>query len=107
MNVEEKRLAITFRYCEAASLPKRLSVTKNTIYLNGVDEQATLYLPLLKGELKHYFKDYKNYYYLPKEDMAVHKSVATYVEPENKKGNKKHLLYKEKRCLYFLPRFFL
>lgn len=104
MNVEEKRLAITFRYCEAASLPKRLSVTKNTIYLNGVDEQATLYLPLLKGELKHYFKDYKNYYYLPKEDMAVHKSVATYVEPENKKKATKNTCYTKKKDVYiFCP----
>ena len=27
------------------------------------------------------FADYKNYYYLPKEDMAVHKSVGCFVEP--------------------------
>ena len=27
-----------------------------------------------------YYLDYKNYYYLPNEDMAVHKSVAVSVD---------------------------
>ena len=38
-------------------------------------------MPLLKGTYYHFFADYKNYYYLPQEDMAVHKSVGAYVEP--------------------------
>jgi hypothetical protein len=40
----------------------------------------TMEIPLFHGTLYHYYKDYKNYYYLPEEDMAVHKSVGIYVD---------------------------
>lgn len=33
-------------------------------------------------ELKLFYKDYKNYYYLPLEDTAMHKSVAGFVDKE-------------------------
>lgn len=41
-----------------------------------------LELPLLKGELYYFYKDYKNYYYLPFEDKALHKSVAAFADPQ-------------------------
>ena len=37
-------------------------------------------IPIINGELKHYYKDYKNYYYLPAEDTAYHKSVSEFVD---------------------------
>ncbi len=39
-----------------------------------------LHIPLSEGTLYHFFPNYKDYYYLPAEDTAVHKSVGTYVE---------------------------
>ena len=39
---------------------------------------------MYETELKLFYKDYKNYYYLPKEDMVVHKSLASFVDKENK-----------------------
>lgn len=39
-----------------------------------------LRIPVLSGELRYYFPNPKDYYYLPEEDMAVHKSVAEYVD---------------------------
>lgn len=39
-----------------------------------------LHIPLSEGTLCHFFPNYKDYYYLPAEDTAVHKSVGTYVE---------------------------
>ncbi len=44
------------------------------------DDLLRLTLPLYTGELRYFFPDYQNYYYLPAEDMAVHKSVASYVD---------------------------
>ena len=38
-------------------------------------------VPVFCEEMKYFYSDYKNYYYLPHEDMAVHKSVSTYVDP--------------------------
>lgn len=43
-----------------------------------------LTLDMYETELKLFYKDYKNYYYLPKEDMVVHKSLAAFVDKENK-----------------------
>ncbi|GEM_PF-5794944 len=37
-------------------------------------------IPRYTGELKHFYKDYKNYYYLPAEDQAYHKSVSGFVD---------------------------
>ena len=48
------------------------------------DDTLTLRLPLFKGELCHYFSDYKDYFYLPDEDMAVHKSVGAFVDKEHR-----------------------
>lgn len=48
------------------------------LVLSGAE--AVLVLPLYEGTLKYFFADYKNYYYLPKEDMAIHKSVAEFVD---------------------------
>ena len=39
-------------------------------------------IPLLMGELKHYYDNPADYYYLPAEDRAIHKSVGRYVEKE-------------------------
>ena len=39
---------------------------------------------VFNNELKLFYKDYKNYYYLPKEDLVIHKSLATFVDKENK-----------------------
>ena len=63
---------------------------------------CTLDIPFVKDALYHYFPDYKNYYYLPEEDMAIHKSVATYVEAANRKKATKETCYIKKTGT-FLP----
>lgn len=45
---------------------------------------AVITVPLIEAKLRHYYDDYRNYYYLPAEDMAVHKSVASSVEPNHR-----------------------
>lgn len=51
-------------------------------WISCKETELTLRIPLIEGELKYFFEDYKNYYYLPLEDQAVHKSISRYVEPE-------------------------
>lgn len=41
---------------------------------------ADIHVPVFKGRLRHYFEDYKDYYYLPDEDTAIHKSIAESVD---------------------------
>ncbi|MDO4621678.1 MAG: ribonuclease H-like domain-containing protein [Eubacteriales bacterium] len=61
-----------------------------------------LLVPVFTGCCKHFFADYKNYYYLPMEDQAIHKDVAVYVDPEYREKAKAATCY-QKRNGSFLP----
>lgn len=61
-------------------VPKPFSCTEGEIYLRGDRNQIKLRVPLYTGELKYFYPNFKDYYYLPVEDMAVHKSLASFVD---------------------------
>ena len=51
---------------------------------------------IYQGELKHFYPNYREYYYLPHEDRAIHKSVALYVDRNFRtKEFKEHNLLKD------------
>ena len=76
--------------------------TERDIYIRF--ENAALYfeIPFYAGTLKHFYKDYKNYWYLPKEDFAVHKKLAQFVDKEYRQPASKETAYGKKEGL-FLP----
>lgn len=63
---------------------------------------GTLSIPVIRGELLYFFPDYKNYYYLPLEDQAIHKSVGTYVDKAHRQQAKAQNCYIRKNSS-FLP----
>jgi len=66
-------------------LPKELSYSANDCYFSGSGEGGKLRIPIYEGELKYFYSNYKDYYYLPQEDIAIHKSVASCVDKEYRK----------------------
>ena len=62
----------------------------------------TITLPFVEDVLKHFYKDYHNYYYLPKEERAIHKSVGCYVERQYRRAAKASTCYVKKEGI-FLP----
>ena len=50
--------------------------------IRGEEDRILCCIPLYEGDLRYFYPDYKDYYYLPFEDMAVHKSVGAYVARE-------------------------
>lgn len=62
------------------ALPTELSYGANGCYFTCYGEDGTLRVPIYEGELKYFYSNYKDYYYLPKEDIAIHKSVASFVD---------------------------
>ena len=56
---------------------------------------------LTASHLKFFFDNYRDYYYLPAEDMAVHKSVASYVDKNYREPAKKETCYLRKKG-YFI-----
>lgn len=61
-------------------IPVKFSCEKADIFLTLENSNAILVCPLENGHLKHYHKDYKNYYYLPMEDIVIHKSMKSFVD---------------------------
>ena len=51
------------------------------IYLSLKDDRLNLKLPVFTGEMKYFYPHARDYYYLPAEDRAIHKSLASYVDP--------------------------
>ncbi len=54
---------------------------ENGMSLRLSDSLMTLSVPVRSGTLRHYFTDHQHYYYLPAEGYAVHKLVASGIDP--------------------------
>lgn len=117
ISYEFGNLGLFLRFTLDTSLPTALSLVKQLNIVHPTDsfastpyeitlmvEQAKLecFLPYYNGELKHFFPNYTDYYYLPVEDTAIHKSVAEYVEKEFRKKATKETSYIKKQGS-FLP----
>lgn len=66
-----------------AEIPVICNYEKSGICLGLDHQKATLICPMENGHLKHYHRDYKNYYYLPMEDLVIHKSMRSFVDNTN------------------------
>ena len=74
----------------------------NGSYLTASGHRIRLAVPLFEMTLKHYFEDTKEYFYLPDEDRAIHKSVGIYVDKEHRQKATKDNCYAKKTAV-FLP----
>lgn len=83
--------------CEEDVLP---SLDLPSLRFKG--QAVTVTYPLFERTLKFFFQNPKDYYYLPEEDMAVHKSVAQFVDPAYRKRATAATCYTKKNGV-FLP----
>ena len=83
-------------------LPSSLSGNLDNCYFKIVGKEATLRVPLYEAELKYYYSNYKDYYYLPKEDMAIHKSIAEFVDKAYREKATPENCYTKKAGQYLL-----
>ena len=72
--------------------------------LKGRESCLTASIPLYTGTLRHFFPDYKDYYYLIFEDTAIHKSVGEYVDKSARRQATASTCYTKKEGR-FLPQF--
>ena len=47
-------------------------------------ENCMLKVPMVEGELKYFYENYQDYYYLPAQDRAIHKSIASFVQKDHR-----------------------
>ena len=97
-NKKRQELILSLRFRNA--LPVPLSYTANGCYFtcDGID--GILKVPLYEEEMKYFYSNYRDYYYLIHEDMAVHKSVAQFIEKDHKEPASALTCYTRKTSTY-------
>ncbi|MGN0350480.1 MAG: ribonuclease H-like domain-containing protein [Roseburia sp.] len=103
-NHTETGKELFFSFTLSYPVPKRVSYRFADCYLSLYQSTATISVKVLEAELKFFFPNYKDYYYLPQEDKAIHKSVASYVEKEFREKAKASNCYQKKEG-HFLPQY--
>ncbi|MCM1569892.1 MAG: ribonuclease H-like domain-containing protein [Roseburia sp.] len=83
-------------------LPKAISASANGCYFRGEDTEGSLKIPLYEEEMKYFYSNYRDYYYLPEEDVAMHKSVSSFVDKEHRLQASASNCYTRKKSS-FLP----
>ena len=93
--------------CSLQELPedaiyRKLTAAADECYLSGQGNRITIKVPLVTGERKYFYANYKDYYYLPAQDQALHKSIASFVEKDHREQAKAENCYTRKSGT-FLP----
>ena len=86
-------LQLKLSFSLAQPLPVRWSRRLVCGYLTVHGVQGTVLIQGIHETLKYFFPDYRNYYYLPDEDQAIHKSVAVFVDKEHRRPAKASTCY--------------
>lgn len=86
------------------TIPVSFERTCDFLSLQAEENRLTFSILLYEGELKYFYPNYKDYYYLIYEDTAIHKSVGEYVDKDAKtKATAKTCYIKKQGC--FLPQY--
>lgn len=85
-------------------VPVRISKSREAFYFTAYGNTMKFSIIIYTDELKYYYPNYKDYYYLPMEDRAIHKSVAFYVDKEYRTKAKAADCYSKKTGT-FLPQY--
>jgi uncharacterized protein YprB with RNaseH-like and TPR domain len=90
----------TIQFEVNATLPVRISFGNDLAHLTAFGSNASLTIHIYEGELKHFYDNYKDYYYLPAEDSVIHKSVAHFVDKDYRVKAKPSNCYTKKQGIF-------
>ena len=98
--LQDGNLKIRIELPYEVPVPVSLSASAFNLSING--KTAELTAAVYTGELLYFFDNYKDYYYLPVEDTAIHKSVAGFLDSKYRENAKPRNCY-TKASGRFLP----
>lgn len=93
---QKDRFHVRAELSKAVPQTVRILRPDGNLILRG--SEAFFELPVYKRTLRHYFPNYKDYYYLPEEGIAVHKSIGAYVPAGRRERATRANCYAEKEC---------
>lgn len=94
--------ALLFTLQSVYPIPRPVSLRRGDCCLTAKADTVRLRIRLFDGELSYFFDNPKEYYYLPAEDRAIHKSLAAYVDHAHRRQATAATCYTKKHAL-FLP----
>ncbi|MDO4488682.1 MAG: ribonuclease H-like domain-containing protein [Eubacteriales bacterium] len=95
---------LNLRFRLRCPLPREIYIENEDIVISASGEDKTLLeaaVTLRSAELRFYYQDYKNYYYLPLEDYAIHKSLGEFVAKNQRKQATRQTCYTKKEGVFF------
>ena len=95
---------ICLKFSLPSPVPVPLTLAPKNYLLEIKDKSLILTVPLYQGELCYFFKDYKDYEFIPSEDRVVHKSLASMYPKEMREKAKASTAYQKMKAS-FLPVF--
>lgn len=101
---EEPEKELILELTPDTPLPKRISFGNQEFYFTAFQQKCRIKIKLYTGELKYFYPNYRDYYYLPEEDTSIHKSVAFYVDKDFRTQAKAANCYSKKTGC-FLPQY--
>ncbi len=96
--VEEAFFYINFEL--SSHLPVPVSFGNDLVKVTAQGTTASMRVAIYEGELKYFYDNYKDYYYLPAEDSVVHKSIAEYVDKNYRVKAKADNCYTKKQGIF-------
>ncbi|MCR5793099.1 MAG: ribonuclease H-like domain-containing protein [Lachnospiraceae bacterium] len=106
LNESHTLLSIAFELTPAWPIPLKSCALTLLPSQNGEKSDGCVIIPVINDTIKYFYENYKDYYYLPKEDTAIHKSVGQFVDKEFRKKANASNCYTKKEGLFikqYLP----
>lgn len=97
---DNKKQELFIKINHPSPIPVPLSLSAGGCYYSGEGKAGSLRIPLYEEEMKYFYANYKDYYYLPTEDTAMHKAVAGYVDKAHRVPAQASTCYTRKYSAY-------
>ena len=97
-NKKRQELVLNLRFM--TPLPVPVSYASMGCYFTGNELNGIIKVPLYEEEMKYFYSNYRDYYYLPEEDIAIHKSVASFVDKDHREQATAANCYTRKQASY-------
>ncbi|MDD6715179.1 MAG: ribonuclease H-like domain-containing protein [Firmicutes bacterium] len=88
--------------CSSSLWVRPVTASADGCYFTTDGTHVTIKVPLYCQEMKYFYANYKDYYYLPGQDLAMHKSIASFVDSSRREQAKAENCYTRKTSS-FLP----
>ncbi len=96
------RSEVIMEFMLPSPVPIQISYGFSDCYFTGEGAKGKIRVSVFEGELKYFYPNYRDYYYIPAQDIAVHKDVASYMDPSQRVQAKASTCYTRKSGT-FLP----